>query len=291
MTTTRDLINRAAPPEWTNTVHGDRAMGRVLEFVRSAPLGLLPAPSPFDLPSNVIFTPINLARWLDSLAATGLSPASRNRALSAVLKVWRRAHRRGLLDFPPPAGLYEREPKGRRRVLSPEEEPKLLAALAEPYRSLARFLLYSGLRVSEALALTWADVKAIPLGIEVTVRNSKNGDPRAVPVLWTGCWRYYEAAMSVGRPTRLGPYSQVSQAAFNHAWAAARASMGLAGDPEFVPHMLRHTYATRLVVAGVPLSVVARLLGHRSIRTTFRYQHVSDKDAEQWVRKVHGSGS
>jgi integrase len=198
-----------------------------------------------------------------------------NRCVAAVLSVWRRAHRRGLLG-PPPTGMYGREPKGRRRVLSPGEEVRLLDALAEPYLSLTRFLLASGLRVGEALALRWTSVSTDTE--QITVEDSKNGDARVVPGVQ---WKYTGS----GGDER-GPFARVSHSAFNHAFRAAKAAIGLEKDDELVPHSLRHTYATRMVVAGVPLSVVARLLGHRTVRTTMRYSHVSDEDAARWVKKV-----
>lgn len=287
--TLKDVL-RAAPDAWRTTEHGGRSEAAINDYLtwvaRTYTLDGRDGGLSWhrNCAAAPYFTAPLLAAWLDSLRDAGAKPATRNRALSAIVTLWRRAHRRGLLPASP-SGLYERESKGRRRVLSPEEEPRLLAALAEPYRPLAAFLLASGLRVSEALRLEWRDVQFAGRAREltVTVRDSKNGDPRAVPVVGFGGPK----AVANGLPVAdLGPYAGISQSAFNHAWAAARASMGLQNDPEFVPHALRHTYATRLVVAGVPLSVVARLLGHRSVKTTMRYSHVSDQDAAEWIRKV-----
>lgn len=243
------------------------------------------------IPAFDVFNVPVVARYLSLLERDGKSTATQNRALSAILVVWTKAHRLGLLLSAPPSGLYQRESRGRRRTLSINEEQRLLEALAEPYRSLAALLSLTGLRVSEALALTWADLLFPAKGgrmASVVVRDSKNGDARSVPVDEELLRLALLAVGGIAKNT--GPFSHVSQSAFNHAWAAARAAMGLADDREFVPHALRHTYATRLVVAGVPLAVVARLMGHRSVRTTFRYQHVSDHDAAAWVARVSESG-
>jgi len=279
--TIADVLQVAPPASWNTTLHGRRSRGRVEWFLRSA------SSSRPDFPAAEAFTTARVANHLVAMERDGKSTASQNRTLSAIMSVWRRAHRLGLLEVAPPEGLYQREPKGRRRVLSPEEEPRLLAALAEPYRSLAAFLLASGLRVGEALALRWEDVEQDfqDLSKRVLVRDSKNGDARVVPGV----------RAFVPSPNRSwygpGPFTRISHSAFDHAFRAAKATLGLAGDRELVPHSLRHTYATRLVVAGVPLSVVARLLGHRTVRTTMRYSHVSDEDAARWVRRVSGKSA
>ena len=51
-------------------------------------------------------------------------------------------------------------------------------------------------------------------------------------------------------------------------------------------HDLRHTFATRLADEGVPLSVIAELLGHSDIRMTKRYSHASDKAKREAVQKL-----
>jgi len=58
----------------------------------------------------------------------------------------------------------------------------------------------------------------------------------------------------------------ITEGAFNN---AVRRS----GIEKYTFHDLRHTAATRLVEAGIPLHAVAELLGHSSIRMTERYSH------------------
>jgi len=66
-------------------------------------------------------------------------------------------------------------------------------------------------------------------------------------------------------------------------WNRVRERAGLAGVRL---HDLRHTYASQAVMKGVPLPVVARLLGHRNVRMTMRYAHVGDRDVMEAAERV-----
>jgi site-specific recombinase XerD len=53
----------------------------------------------------------------------------------------------------------------------------------------------------------------------------------------------------------------------------AKEAAGLAGD--VTPHTCRHTFASRLVMAGVDMATVKELMGHKRIEMTMRYAHLS----------------
>ena len=66
-------------------------------------------------------------------------------------------------------------------------------------------------------------------------------------------------------------------------WDTVRAEAGLRGVRL---HDLRHTHASHAVMNGVPVPVVARLLGHSDVRTTLRYSHLGDREIEQAAERV-----
>ena len=59
-----------------------------------------------------------------------------------------------------------------------------------------------------------------------------------------------------------------------------------AGIRDVQLHDLRHTFASQAAMQGIPLPVVARLLGHAQVEMTLRYAHVSDRDVEAAAERI-----
>lgn len=161
--------------------------------------------------------------------------------------------------------------KGRETFVSEEREVVLLAQMqmmgAHDIHDLIIFLVDTGARVGEALKLEWQHV----YDDRVVFMDTKNGKNRAVFLTS----RVKEALQRRPR-TDKGPFTAVKkQGRLRGMWERARHHMGLDDDKEFVPHLLRHTFCSRLVQRGVPLAVVQQLAGHSSIATTMRYSHLA----------------
>ena len=59
---------------------------------------------------------------------------------------------------------------------------------------------------------------------------------------------------------------------------------------DFTFHDLRHTFASRLVMAGVDLPMVKELMGHKDITMTWRYTHLSSDHKQRAVRTLEAFG-
>lgn len=168
----------------------------------------------------------------------------------------------------------------RQRYLSPDEAAAVVAAMpAGPARAFVVVALNTGLRRGELTALRWADVDFVAR--RLYVRTSKTGEGRAVPI--------NDAAEAALRALQPGPAASLVfpgrggrplANGYRKSFDAALARVGLA-DVRF--HDLRHTFASHLVGAGVPLGTVAQLMGHTTTAMTMRYAHLAPDVADAAV--------
>ncbi|MGN0009542.1 MAG: tyrosine-type recombinase/integrase [Desulfovibrionaceae bacterium] len=225
----------------------------------------------------------NIDEYIEYLRSTGNSGATINRKLSSLSKVMRTAYERGKLKRPLRMPRMK-EALNRIRFLTVEEEVILLSTLENlGYHSQAeavRILLYTGFRCSELWRLECRDIDLERCTI--TVWKTKNGTPRTVPIV-AGILplirEKYEQAGGTGRLFPMGTNDWL-----HNAWFRARTLMGMDSDPQFVPHMLRHTCATRLAQRGVSMPVIRQWMGHTTIITTSRYTHFAPSDLQGAAR-------
>jgi len=138
--------------------------------------------------------------------------------------------------------------------------------------------LYGGLRPGEVLGLTWSNVN-FPNGI-IFVQDSKNRESR--PIFITKPIKQILAELTPGAPddplfiTRAGKSVSWLSKSFAATVKKLKLNEGVSDSRERVSfHTLRHTYASWAVMAGVPLYMVGKALGHRTLSMTARYSHLS----------------
>lgn len=137
--------------------------------------------------------------------------------------------------------------------------------------------LNTGLRLSEQYGLRWEDVSLMRRSL--TVPRSKNGAARHVP-LNQAALRALEALRqrNAGSEFVCGGVTEPRRWFEPTVWDA--------GLSAFSWHCLRHTFASRLVMAGVDIRTAQELLGHKTIAMTVRYSHLAPKHTLAAVERL-----
>ena len=161
----------------------------------------------------------------------------------------------------------------RLRYLSDDEADRLIRCCEQNLKPIVVTALNTGLRRGEILGLTWdrVDLKNRLILLDKT----KNDERREVPISATlyevlaGLVRNIKTDYVFCNPQTLKPYHD------NGLTGAFSRAVKRAKLVDFHFHDLRHSFASKLVRAGVPLLTVSKLLGHKDIKMTLRYAHLS----------------
>jgi integrase len=230
----------------------------------------------------------------------GINPATVNRDLVRIKAALSKAVEWRMLPDNPLRSVKRAkgEDNSRIRFLSPAEEKALRKALetreqvarqrrasAEEWRAergreafppfgayidhlqpLILIALNTGMRRGELTSITWQDVDFRAKQVTVRAGYAKSGKARHIQL--------NSEAMAVlkrwkGRDAKGRVFAIASP---KTAWAGLMAAAKIEG---FRFHDLRHTFASKLVMAGVDLNTVRELLGHGDIKMTLRYAHLA----------------
>jgi site-specific recombinase XerD len=206
--------------------------------------------------------------YIKTLRKKGNANATINRKQSALSKMFTTAMRRDGCTRRPDIETYK-EMEGRLRWLNKREEEAMLALFTQwskdDHAEAFCVLVDTGLRPKELWRVQAKDVH-MDEGF-LSIWRSKNGKTRSVPMT-TRVKEILARRMELYPTGRLFAYKN---AWFGHVFEMAKQHLGFSEDKEFVPYILRHTCASRLVQRGVSLQVVKEWLGHENIKTTMRY--------------------
>jgi integrase len=141
------------------------------------------------------------------------------------------------------------------------------------------------MRMSEQYGLHWNQIDFERRQLHLT--KTKNGDPRVIPLNAVALAALDQLNGKKTRPgtdpvfpsARTGDSLQGSRGWFSTALDAAKV-------PDYTWHCNRHTFASRLVMAGVDLRTVAELLGHRTLQMVMRYSHLAPEHQTSAVDRL-----
>lgn len=170
----------------------------------------------------------------------------------------------------------------------PEEETRLLQAVqaskkAKHLEPVIVTALATGMRKGEVLGLKWSNVDFA--NRLIVVEGTKSGYIRKIPMNA----KLTETLTHVRRKNQ-GEYVFADRKgnpfkSFRSAWEHA---LQKAGIEDLTFHSLRHTFGTRLGMAGVDIKTIQELMGHRDIKMTMRYSHPTPKHKRKAVELLDG---
>ena len=253
------------------------------------------------------------ARRIEQLRTTwlsgGLAPASANRNMTRLRSVLTRAVEWGVLDVHPLITVkrLKVDRRGRVRYLTTVEEKSLRDAMlvreaticaerdsankwrsdrkkelmpdlrrlefADHLRPLVLLSMKTGMRRGEVFNLTWNDIDLKSKNIIVEGSTSKSGQTRHIPMNGEVLevltkWKEQGSGRGFVFPGKEGHRLDN----IKKSWEGL---LTLAKIEGFRWHDLRHSFASKLVMAGVPLNTVRELLGHSDLTMTVRYAHLA----------------
>jgi integrase len=199
-------------------------------------------------------------------------PATINRELGFLSGIFSEAERRGYVERNPVRGialLPERNDK--LRWLTEEEEGRLLAYCPTFLRPIVLLAIHTGMRRGEILNLKRVDLN-FKDGL-IRVADTKNHKVRYIPMNVKAREILDQTPEVLGVPfVFVNPESGDRYVDTTHAFLRACRCAGITG---LRFHDLRHTFASRLAQAGIPLNNIRELMGHGSMQMVLRYAHLS----------------
>lgn len=164
-------------------------------------------------------------------------------------------------------------------VLTQEEVAAILSKVTNrQYRTLLVTIYGAGLRLMEALELRTSDIDSKEMRIRI---RSGKGDKERYAMLSPSLlrelreyWKRYHPKDWLF-PSARDPKKHVAETGLQRTFHAAREAAGIKKAASV--HTLRHSFATHLLESGTDLRVIQELLGHKTMKSTLIYTHVSTR--------------
>jgi integrase len=250
---------------------------------------------------------VNGKQTADLLSAWTLHNVSK--VLRLILKF---AYRNGYIATDPLGRIRDDLPVGRNktsaRVLEAEDVNRLIEATPERYRVLISLLAFTGVRISEALGLTWADVDLETGTVKISrqLSRAKRGQPATrIPLKTDAAKREIDLAPKMVQALRVHKFASHHKGDSDFVFttfagsplyyrnasirglekAAEAIGLNREGLPKLSFHDLRHTAITHLIRSGADVAQVQRFAGHSKPSITLDL-YVGEFES----RKVNDSG-
>ncbi|NEG85044.1 tyrosine-type recombinase/integrase [Pantoea agglomerans] len=224
-----------------------------------------------------------------------VSTSTKAKHLALMKALMRAAEREWKWIEKSPVIKVPQERNKRVRWLEPAEAKRLIDECPEPLKSTVEFALATGLRRSNIVDLKWQQIDLQRKVAWIYPEESKSGraigvalNDLAESVLRRQIGRHHNWVFvhteSVKRNDGTTTASvRKMRVDSNTAW---RAALKRAGIEDFRFHDLRHTWASWLIQAGVPLSALQEMGGWESIEMVQRYAHLAPNHLTEHARQI-----
>lgn len=225
-----------------------------------------------------------IEQYQTEVLSKGRKPATVNKLTAVLSHMFTKAADWNMIDKTNiPRVKKIREENRRLRYLSQEECQTLIDAADNHLKPIVITALNTGMRKGEILGLRWdkhVDLKHNRILLDKT----KNGERREIPINDTLKGVLQSITRRLDIPYVF--YDNATGKPYGDVKKAFATALRRAGITDFHFHDLRHTFASHLVMAGVDITTVSKLLGHKSLKMTLRYSHLSQGHLDNAVKML-----
>lgn len=242
-----------------------------------------------DLEVNQISC-LHLEKYRAERLTAGVKKSTTNRELAILSRVFSLGIDWGICSENPVRKIkfFSEQDSVKERILTQEEEVRLLEASPGHLKPILKVALNTGMRRGEILGLRWSQVDLDKKAIRV--ERTKSGKNRYVFLNSNLLSVFEELHKAEGKTEHVFRNSQTGQP-FRDVKKAFKSACEKAGIQNLRFHDLRHTFASRLVERGADLITVKELLGHSTVKMTERYTHPNLAQKQKAVETLSQNGS
>lgn len=228
-----------------------------------------------------ILTEMQIVKHLAGMTEKGLSPSSLNMLVNSLKYYFRKVLKRDNFEIRMPRPRKEHHLP---TVISMEECVRIFSFVDNPKHKLLLLLGYgAGLRRSEIVQLKWEDILFDEHRIHI--KQSKGNKDRIVmlPYSIVAYLQNYRTLYPSDDWVFAGQYKGEALSASSVQMVMKTAVTKAGMEKKATVHTLRHSFATHLLENGTDIRYIQQLLGHKSIRTTMIYTHITPNAAKKII--------
>lgn len=222
------------------------------------------------------FNSMLIEQWQTEKIEKGYKPATINRIHATLNHMFTKAVKWNMVEKETSMRIRDatllKENNRRLKYLSKEECQALINSCDKHLKPIVITALHSGMRKNEVLGLRWENVDLRHGFILLNQNQTKNSERKEIPINSTLRDALQKTMRRLDTPF---VFHDSTGKRYGDIKRSFKSACKRAGISDFRFHDLRHCFASHLVMAGVDLTTVKELLGHKTLTMTLRYAHLA----------------